>query len=264
MKSAVSSLAVPLLAVVSTLLLTSTSQAAVCYNPQGRGLSVSRYQLDTLTSGWLSAPMDFASDPWEVAGSEFLDYARPDVFAAFERRYGPRTACLGGLTALPACGGHVFKRFAGPGNEVRSFLVDALAWWAAHSPASLGGGVGCWSNGVPSEQEVTDLQAVSDNPIWEEYHRLALPGGSAGRRQSVCRPERAAGAFDERDSFWGWTNYLFNTCGQTTVPPRATSCSAPPKAVLDAARRVRNQSTAKAAGQIVIDWLNAARACTGG
>jgi hypothetical protein len=262
MKSAVSFFAVVLpLTLFSVILLPRPSQAEVCYDPQARGLGISRYKLDTLTSEWLNSPLDFTSDPWEVAGSEFLDYSRPEVFAAYERRYGPRTACIGGLTALPACDGHFFVRFLGPGNEVRSFLADALAWWAVHSPASLGGGVGCQSNGVPSEREITDLQAVSDHPIWEEYHRLALPGGSAARPVTLCRSAQSPGPFAERDAFWGWTNYYVNICGPATTPPPAPACSAPPKAILDAAKRVRNLSKAKAAGQAVVDWLSKARVC---
>jgi hypothetical protein len=264
MKHAVSSVFVPLALLALLDLSSLPASAAVCYEPQSRGFSTSRYQLDTLTSAWLAAPMDFSADPWEAAGSEFLDYERPEVFAAYVRRYGPQTACLGGLVSTPECGGHVFKRFAGPGNEVRSLLADALAWWASYSPGTLGGGGPCRSNGVPSEREITDLQAVADSQIWETYHQLVLPGGAASRPLLVCRSDRAPGAFTERDSFWGWTSYFVNTCGQQQTnppPPAPSTCTAPPQAVLDAAKRVRNRSTAKQAGQLVIDWLTAASRC---
>jgi len=255
-------LALPL----ALLLAPSPSRASVCYSAQARGLTISRYQVDTLTSGWRSASIDFGSNPWEINGSEFLDYARPDVFAAFIRRYGPYTACLGGLASLPECDGHVFKRFAGPGNEVRSFVADALTWWSSAHPANLGGDSTCHSDGIPSEREITDVQAVSDNAIWERYHSESLPGGNATRPLSVCRTDRAHGAFAEVDPFWGWTNYFFNTCSLTpdptpTTPQPVQACAKPPQAVLEAARRVRNRSSAKAAGQVVIDWLTAARSC---
>jgi hypothetical protein len=251
------------------LVLGSPAIAEVCYSPEGRGLSLSRYQVDTLSSPWLNAPMDFSADPWAVGGSEFLDFSRPEVFAAYERRYGAGTACTGGLAETAACAGHVFKRFAGPGNEVRSQVTDALAWWYVKDRAGLGGSPRCHGDGRPSEREITDAQATNDRRLWERWHSEGALGGSTDRPQLQCEPSKAPGLRSEADPFWGWNNWIKNTCGNPPATPSPSprpivACEAPPADVLAAARRALAKSSAKAASRKVVEWLEAqARRCGG-
>lgn len=268
------------------LLAATAAMASVCYSPQGRGLSLSRYQLDTLGSSWMAAPMDFTADPWGGTDSAFLNFSDPKVFDLYTRRYGPFTACLG-ETGNPKCGGHTAKRFAGPGNEVRSLITDALAWWYTWAPGDLGGGAGCKANGFPSEREVTDVQATADSPIWLEYHRQVLPGGSDLRPIIVCRTDKPAGIYTEKVDFWGWVDYFRNTCEpapaseQPSAPPVAQPsppvpaapcppaapicakpCTAPSAEVLLAAKRVASLGTkAPSAARLLLSWLDGLKGC---
>ena len=89
---------------------TAQTRPGVGYDPQARGLTVSRYELDTLGSPFLSYSIDFSARP-DLVGAHpnpyGLDRSDPAVVAAIELRWGPGTAS----TRL--------KRWAGPGNEVR-------------------------------------------------------------------------------------------------------------------------------------------------
>lgn len=199
----------------------------VCYDPTGRGLTISRYILDDLNSAPRSAPLNTAADPWAVQGGEFLDFNNPAVVQAYESRYGPFTACVGARSSTPACAGHSMKRFIGPGNEVRSLMGDALEWWGTFAPGNLGGPVGCVGTGFPTEREITDLQATGDAQIWETWHRQVLPGGSVDRPVVECDKSKPPGDYVVRDSFWGWMEFRLNQCGTPPAPPGPTIPPAP-------------------------------------
>ena len=82
----------------------------VGYDPQARGFSTSRYQLDTLLTPFLSYQAVFTARP-DLAGANpnpyYLDFSDAAVRAAIELRWGPETSTSR------------FKRWAGPGATVR-------------------------------------------------------------------------------------------------------------------------------------------------
>lgn len=176
-------------------------QAGVGYDPQARGHAISSYQLDNLGTPYHRHAADFTADPGAVGRNPNpyqLDLSDQAVRSAFERRYGPNTA------------GSRFKRWIGPGNEVKFLVKEALAWHFANDPAALGGSTS-GRNGEPTEVEVTDVQAFGDNEIWITYFKEALPGFSPERRLKVCDPDKAPGDSQERDPFWGLQVYYHNT-----------------------------------------------------
>jgi hypothetical protein len=187
-----------------TFLLTvgaaSAQSPGVGYNPQGRGLSLSRYQLDTLSSPFLSHPADFTADPGAVGrnpNAYQIVLSDPVVAAAYERRYGPFTAT------------NRFKRWAGPGNEVRFLLKNALVWFHQNHPEVLGGET-AGRNGEPTEVEITDVQAFDDREIWLAYFQAELTGFSAGNRVTVCDATIPPGDGQIQHPFWGIAYYYTN------------------------------------------------------
>ncbi len=199
------------LAAVATLTFAASAGAqrrpGVGYDPQARAVNVSRYQLDTLTSQYLSHNMDFTAHPDEVGRNPnpyYIDLSDPVVVAAYERRYGPET------------GGRHFKRFQGPGNEVRSILRDALVWAFAKHPEYLGGDTSN-RNGEPTEVEITDMQATNDRGIWLAYFQNELDGFSSERRVTICDASLPSGEGDTVEPFWGIPYYFVNR--YETPPP---------------------------------------------
>ena len=191
----------------------------VGYDPQGRGLSLSRYQLDTLSSPFLSHAADFTADPGAV-GSHPNAYqivlSDPAVAAAYERRYGPFTST------------NRFKRWAGPGNEVRFLLKNALVWFFENHPESLGGDAG-GRNGEPTEVEITDVQAFNDHDIWMSYFQAELTGFSAGNRVTVCDASVPAGDGEIQHPFWGVPYYYTNVfAAPLPVSPQVPGNGCPP------------------------------------
>ncbi len=179
----------------------------VGYSPQVRGLSVSIYQLDTLTSPLQRYSVDFSADPGAVGAhpdAYYINLSDTAVRTAFEQRWGPNTA------------GTRFKRWIGPGNEVRSLLRDALVWFYANRPADLGGNT-AGRNGEPTEVEITDVQALNDQPIWVYYLQGAVIGFSADHRETINDPTRPSGDGQEPHSFWKITWYYHNT--YSSPPP---------------------------------------------
>jgi hypothetical protein len=182
----------------------------VGYDPQARGYTTSRYQLDTLLSPWLSYQADFSARP-DLVGAHpdpyFLDFSDPAVAQAIERRWGPGTASLR------------FKRWAGPGNEVRSLLRDALIWAWSKRPELLGGDV-TNRNGEPTQVEITDVQAFNDSALWIAYFQAELPGYSPENRVVICDTSKPGGDGQETDPFWGIPRYYHNTSQQPPVSPQ--------------------------------------------
>jgi hypothetical protein len=199
-----------ILAVLPPPTLLAQPRAGVGYDPQARGLTLSRYQLDTLTSPFLSHPADFSARP-DLAGAHpdpyGMDFSDPAVRAAIERRWGPGTAT------------DRFKRWAGPGNEVRFVVHDALIWALAKRPELLGGDTAN-RNGQPTEVEITDVQAFNDGEIWVSYFQAELPGFSPERRVTICDPAKPSGDGDEIQSFWGLPYYFHNTFIPLAVSPQ--------------------------------------------
>lgn len=199
------------LALGAATLPAAAQQAGVGYDPQARGMTISSYQLDNLGTPYHRHPVDFTADPGAVGRNPDpyqLDLSDQAVRSAFERRYGPNTA------------GQRFKRWIGPGNEVKFLVREALAWHFANNPAMLGGGGTAGHNGEPTEVEVTDVQAFGDNEIWISYFQAALPGYSPERRLKVCDPEKPAGDSQERDPFWGIQVYFHNEYAPLAVSPQ--------------------------------------------
>jgi hypothetical protein len=138
------------------------------------------------------------------------------VVATFERRWGPGTAS----TRL--------KRWAGPGNEVRYVLRDALVWaWKSH-PELLGGDTAN-RNGIPTEVEITDMQAVDDTDLYYSYFKAELPGFSPDRRVAICDRTKPPGDFDEPNAFWGGLPYYyhndFKPAFYSPQPPLTDNCT---------------------------------------
>jgi hypothetical protein len=182
----------------------------VGYDPQARGLRISRYQLDTLLSPWLTYVADFTARP-DLAGAHpdpyHLDFSDAAVRDAIERRWGGGTAS------------QRFKRWAGPGNEVRSLLREALVWAWSRQPGLLGGDA-AHGNGEPTEVEITDMQAFNDSALWIAYFQAELPGYSPERRVTICDPKKPGGDGEEIEPFWGIPYYFHNTSQQPPVSPQ--------------------------------------------
>jgi len=188
--------------VVVSLVVVSLAFAAVAgaqvrpgvgYDPQGRGLVTSRYQLDTLGSPWITYHMDFTAQPDSLG-----TWSTPGVAALVERRWGPDTST------------NRFKRWQGPGNEVASLLRDALVWAYANHPEILGGDTSN-RDGVPTWVEMIDIQATNDTQLWHAFFAAELPGYSEEHRLTVCDANLPAGDGTYMDPFWGLEYYYHNT-----------------------------------------------------
>lgn len=203
-------LVLTLAALAASPAVLAQTQPGVGYDPQARGLTVSRYQLDTLLSPWLTYQADFSARP-DLAGANpnpyHLDFSDAAVRAAIEQRWGPGTAS------------QRFKRWAGPGNEVRSLLVDALVWAFTKHPELLGGDTAN-RNGQPTEVEITDMQAFNDNAIWIAYFQAELPGYSPEHRAVICDATKPSGDGEEIQPFWGIPYYFHNKSQQPPVSPQ--------------------------------------------
>lgn len=190
--------------VLASLALAGSAAAqtrpGVGYDPQARGLTVSRYQLDSLNSAFLSHPIDFDARP-DLVGTPpsayYLNYGDRAVAAAIEQRWGAGTAT------------EHFKRWQGPGNEVKFLLHDALVWAFREHPEMLGGDTSN-RNGEPTEVEIIDMQATNDRSLWLAYFQNALEGYSADRRAIVCDAKLPAGDGEYTDPFWGIQYYYHN------------------------------------------------------
>lgn len=210
----------PLLALALAVASAAVAQPrpGVGYDPQARGLIFSRYQLDTLLTPYLSYRADFTARP-DLVGAQpnpyLLNFADAAVRAAIEQRWGPGTAS------------DRFKRWAGPGNEVRFLLRDALVWASTKHPELLGGDASN-RNGEPTEVEIIDMQAFNDSALWITYFQQELPGFSPDRRQEICNASKPSGDFEETDPFWGITAYFHNKYQSLAVspqPPINLSCT---------------------------------------
>jgi hypothetical protein len=178
----------------------------VGYSAVSRGLRTSRYQLGSLTSPYREWPLDESSNT-ETGG--------PGFAAAWEKRYGPGTMnSLGPDLA--------FKRWAGPGNEVKFMVSDALAWLYRTNRVALGGDTSN-RDGLPTSQEVTDAQATGDT-IWRDYMIAVLPGYREDNPLHFSDTSRPHGLqLDEHgnppiDPFWNLPIYRFNDATQATPP----------------------------------------------
>jgi hypothetical protein len=210
--------AVVLMSFAALPVATAQTRPGVGYDPQARGLTISRYELDTLGSPFLSYPIDFSARP-DLVGANPNPYALlfsdPAVHAAYEQRWGPYTAS----TRL--------KRWAGPGNEVRFILRDALVWAFTERPELLGGDT-TGRNGLPTEVEITDMQATDDRGLYTAYFRSEVPGFSPDNRAVICDPTKPSGDFDGYNSFWSLPYYYHNNFRPTFYspqPPPSQSCS---------------------------------------
>jgi len=208
LKSFVPVLALAALAASPAVL--AQTRPGVGYDPQARGFTTSRYQLDTLLSPWLTYKADFSARP-DLVGAHpdpyHLDFSDAAVAQAIELRWGPGTAS------------HQFKRWAGPGNEVRSLLRDALVWALSKRPELLGGDA-TNRNGEPTEVEITDVQAFNDSALWIAYFQAELPGYSPENRVVICDTSKPGGDGEETDPFWGIPYYFHNKSQQVTVSPQ--------------------------------------------
>jgi hypothetical protein len=144
-----------------------------------------------------------------------LDRSDPAVVAAFERRWGAGTA----TTRL--------KRWAGPGNEVRFVLRDALVWaWKSH-PELLGGDA-THRNGEPTEVEITDMQATDDRTLYLAYLQSEAEGFSPEHRAVICDSTKPGGDGQEPNSFWGVPYYYHNNfrpAFYSPQPPPSQACA---------------------------------------
>jgi hypothetical protein len=194
------------------------TRPGVGYDPQARGLTTSSYELDVLGSPFLFYKSDLSAQP-DLAGAHpnpyFLAFSDAAVRDAFERRWGPGTATTR------------FKRWAGPGNEVRSLLSDALVWaWTKH-PELLGGDASN-RNGEPTEVEITDMQAFNDRALWIAYFQAELPGFSPDRRVVICDPAQSPGDGETTEPFWRIPYYFHNryqTYPFSPQPPAGLACA---------------------------------------
>ncbi|HTG33703.1 MAG TPA: hypothetical protein VLB76_12315 [Thermoanaerobaculia bacterium] len=210
--------ALVLVALAAAPAVTAQTRPGVGYDPQARGLAVSHYQLDTLTSPFLSYQVDYSARP-DLVGAHpnpyVLSRTDPAVVAAFERRWGPFTAS----TRL--------KKWAGPGNEVRFVLHDALVWaWTQH-PELLGGDTAN-RNGEPTEVELTDMQALNDTGLWVTYFQTELPGFSPDHRVVICDPAKPPGDSQGIEPFWGIPYYTHNKFQPSFVSPQLPAALACP------------------------------------
>ena len=192
-----------LLAIAAALVAASLSAQAipgVGYDPASRGLRESHYTLDRLGTAIRSHRMDFSADPGAVGQSPnpyYLNLGDPAVRAAFEARYGPDTV------------GPRFKSWVGPNDEVRFVVRDALIWWFANRPAELGVGP-AGRNGIPTEVEITDVQATGDSAIWITYLTATGEGYSPERPRQINDPSKPPGDSQAVDPFWGIPVYYRN------------------------------------------------------
>lgn len=175
-------------------------QPGVGYDVQAKGMTLSRYQLDSLFVPFTSYVMNFAARPDQVGASPnpyYLNLGDPAVKAAYELRWGPETA------------GQRFKRWQGPNNEVRSIVKDALAWAFAARPDLLGGSTAGY-NGEPNEVEITDAQAVNDRDLYIGFLTATQPGFTQETRVEVCDPSLPPGDGETENTFWSLTYYFHN------------------------------------------------------
>lgn len=197
---------------IAVLLIVSTlSAAGVGYVPSQ---STSWYKLDNLDSAYTRYAMVMTSDPGKVGQSPnefYLNFGDPAVRAAFELRYGPNTT------------GQRFKRWIGPGNEVKSIVANALSW-------KYGGG-------TPTEVEVTDAQATGDR-VWHEFLMATEDGWTEARPVHFNDPTKPHGLqLDPNGNvplnpFWGVPEYRFNDAEYVPPPPPPPPVDPPPAKLL--------------------------------
>lgn len=209
---------VVLVALAAAPAATAQTRPGVGYDPQARGLTISRYQLDVLGSPFQSYPIDFSARP-DLVGAHpnpyALDHSDPVVYATFELRWGPGTAS----TRL--------KRWAGPGNEVRFILHDALVWAWTNHPELLGGDT-TNRNGIPTEVEITDMQAVDDSSLYVAYFQSEVAGFSLEHPIVVCDPTKPPGDSQVLNTFWNLPYYYHNNfrpAFYSPQPPPSQSCA---------------------------------------
>lgn len=187
------------------------ARPGVGYSAVARGYRMSCFMQDNLGTPYICQPLNEASD-WQ----SLLPVGGPALVAAFEARYGK---CTFGAS----CPGHSFKRWPGPGNEVKFMVSDALAWMYQTNPAALGGDTSN-RDGIPTDQEVTDAQATNDQ-IWQQYMTTQLPGYASDKPihynniNELCGLQLVKGQ-PPRDPFWGLAVYRFNDppCGVIPTP----------------------------------------------
>jgi hypothetical protein len=188
------------------------TRPGVGYDPQARGLLVSRYQLDSLSSSYQSYTIDWSARP-DAGGAEgSINLGDPAAVATAERRWGPGTF------------GPRFKRWEGPGNEVAYVFKEALVWAFEKHPELLGGDT-AHRDGVPTAIEFVDAEAVDDRGLWVAYVQSELTGYSEEHRAKVCDAKLPPGDGSYTDPFWGLPFYYHN--GYTApapVSPQVPSC----------------------------------------
>ena len=184
----------------------------VGYSAQDRGLSISRYILDSVLNPYTTHVMDFSARPDLVGASpnaNYFDFSDPAVKAAYEQRYG-----VGTTTRL--------IRWQGPGNEVRFILREALVWAHQAHPEWLDNPG--QHNGEPTELEITDAQAVNDRALYSRYlwrrHQASAP--RTGFTFATCPSRRAT--IDTVDAFWGMPYYVYNDYQFLPVSPQIPGC----------------------------------------
>jgi hypothetical protein len=187
--------------VVLAVAAQAQSVPGVGYEPGARGFRTSGYKLDSVASSYTYYTMDLNADPG-AAGARpnpyYIDASQPAVYAAFEQRYGAGTL------------GPRMKAWQGPNNEVRPIIAESLRWWFANRPALLGGSQ-AGRNGLPTEREITDVQATGDRDIWQAYLVATTAGFSPDNREIINDPSLPPGDGQRTNSFWNMMTYYHNT-----------------------------------------------------
>jgi hypothetical protein len=172
----------------------------VGYDAKARGLTISQYVLDDELNPFTLYVADFTALPGEAGARPneyYFDLGDAAVSAAYERRWGPGTAT------------NRMKRWAGPSNEVRFIIHDALVYLYKNHPDQLGGDPSN-RNGEPTQTEITDVAAFSDARIWTTYIAEALPGFSPAHRVTVCDATQPSGDGVMDHPFWHLPYYFHN------------------------------------------------------
>ncbi len=190
------------------------------YDPRQRGLTRSCFRLDAVNGPETCVPIDFSADP-ATATPGSVEFAQ-----LYERRWG-RCTLNGCANDNPP---HFFKRWRGPGMEVRDTLTRALEWSCRAGTFGSVHAPDC----APTETEITDLQATGDAPVWEAYLKAEVPGYRPDNRIQIADPGLPHGEGQDRDPFWRLPRYYVNSafppaprCGDRKPDPGETCETCP-------------------------------------